>query len=206
MTVAALCVATDGPYYGLPGVVPYDQSRDARTYRGSDPAVCHPPCGRWGRYWSGGPNPLAARQRLGDDEGLFAHCLWVVRTFGGVIEHPAHSYSWPWFGLPDPGLIGWGAPDRFGGRSCLVYQGNYGHRAAKATFLYAVARRFPELKWGEPPGALRLEDGFHSSEERARARAAGIAPIKRISAAERIHTPAPFRDLLLQISGHGSGA
>lgn len=167
--VAALYVAKGGPYEGLRGVDPWTVERDARNYCGQYPAVAHPPCERWGRYWPGGPNPRAERRHLGDDGGCFAHALWVVRTFGGVIEHPAHSAAWPWFGLPDPGLLGWGGVDRFGGRSCLVYQGHYGHRAAKATFLYAVSHSFPELKWG-PISGTRLEDGFHSAEERARAR------------------------------------
>jgi hypothetical protein len=43
MTVAALFVETNGAYYGLPGVDPWDESRDARLYDGPFPVVAHPP-------------------------------------------------------------------------------------------------------------------------------------------------------------------
>ena len=35
--IAALYVLTDGPYFGLEGVDPWDEPRDARTYRGPWP-------------------------------------------------------------------------------------------------------------------------------------------------------------------------
>ena len=50
MDVAALFVETDGTYFGVPGVQPWDEPRDARTYAGPLPVVAHPPCQRWGRY------------------------------------------------------------------------------------------------------------------------------------------------------------
>ena len=34
MTIAALYVETDGCYFGLPGVDPWDEARDARLYAG----------------------------------------------------------------------------------------------------------------------------------------------------------------------------
>lgn len=54
-TVAALFVETGGCYYGLPGVDPWDEARDARNYRGPHPVVCHSPCQRWSKYWHGSP-------------------------------------------------------------------------------------------------------------------------------------------------------
>lgn len=54
--IAALFVATGGCYFGLPGIDPWDKARDARLYAGPWPVVAHPPCERWGRYWSGGPS------------------------------------------------------------------------------------------------------------------------------------------------------
>ena len=47
MTVAALYVETGGAYFGLAGVDPWDQPRDARKYAGPWPVVAHPPCDRW---------------------------------------------------------------------------------------------------------------------------------------------------------------
>jgi hypothetical protein len=51
--IAALYVETDGAYFGLPGVDPWDEARDARKYAGPHPVVAHPPCQRWGRFWHG---------------------------------------------------------------------------------------------------------------------------------------------------------
>ena len=46
--IAALYVESGGSYYGLDGVDPWDETRDARQYAGPWPAVAHPPCQRWG--------------------------------------------------------------------------------------------------------------------------------------------------------------
>lgn len=200
--IAALYVETGGAYFGVDSVEPWDAARDARTYRGPWPVVAHPPCKRWGRYWSGGPSAKVRRYK-GDDDGCFAAALWAVRTFGGVIEHPAASHAWQWFGLWRPSHIGgWLVADSYGGWSCCVEQGHYGHTARKATWLYAchVPRaRLPELHWG-PSDGQRMDEGFHSAEERAAARARGQAPVARPRwMAHR--TPLPFRDLLLSIAG-----
>lgn len=198
--IAALFVAKNGPYFGLDGVDPWDESRDAREYNGPHPVVAHPPCGRWGTYWYGGPSAKVRRER-GDDNGCFAQALWAVRTFGGVLEHPAGSSAWKYFGIFSPPFEGgWVNADFIhGGFTCHVEQGHYGHRARKATWLYAVSKDLPSLKWG-PSRGIPIEESFRSTSERARARAAGIAPIKRISAIERIHTPSPFRDILIGIA------
>lgn len=60
--IAALYVLPDGPYAGLEGVEVWDEARDARTYAGPWPVVAHPPCQRWGRYWSGGPSATVRRK------------------------------------------------------------------------------------------------------------------------------------------------
>ena len=80
--IAALFVETGGAYFGLEGVDPWDVTRDARLYQGPHAVVAHPPCERWGRYWSGGPS---ARERriLGDDNGCFTAAIRAVRKWGG---------------------------------------------------------------------------------------------------------------------------
>lgn len=187
--IAALFVEKSGIYYGMKDVDPWDMERDARLYRGPWSAVCHPDCGRWGRYWFGGPSVKERRLR-GDDCGCFAHALWVSRTFGGVIEHPAGSSAWPWFGLPIPNPKGgWTERDRWGGASCHVEQGHYGHPARKATNLYAVSKYLPELIWGPSSRSTRLEEGFHSSGERARARALQVS--RRSNASRRSRESRP---------------
>lgn len=47
--IAALFVRTNGPYWGMPDVDPWDEKRDARKYAGPYPVVAHPPCSRWCR-------------------------------------------------------------------------------------------------------------------------------------------------------------
>ena len=202
--IAALFVETNGPYFGLPNIDPWDELRDARKYPGPHPVIAHPPCERWGRYWSGGPM-LAKTERaklLGDDQGCFAHALWSVRTFGGILEHPEASHAFKFFGLPIPNIKGgWTAPDRYGGRACCVAQGNYGHSAQKLTWLYGVGIEYPELKWGKTPNRIRLEMGPRSKEQAKAARSSpDYKPIKRISAFERLATPTQFRDLLITIA------
>lgn len=197
--IAALYVLEDGPYAHLDGVDAWGESRDARRYRGPHPVVAHPPCKRWGRYWPGGPS-VRERKLLGDDDGCFAAALWSVRTFGGVLEHPEASHAWRWHGIrkpPKPG--GWVKADEWGW-TCCVEQGNYGHAARKATWLYYVGKRTPrELTWG-PAEGRRLDEGFHTPEERRAAREAGREPVKRLSSRENLETPTAFRDVLLELA------
>jgi hypothetical protein len=197
--IAALFVETGGCYFGLPDVDPWDITRDAREYPGHHPVVAHPPCERWGRYWSGGPSARVRRQK-GDDNGCFAAALAAVRLWGGVLEHPEASHAWKHFGLSKPPRSGgWIAADEMGGRTCCVEQGWYGHKARKLTWLYAIGTALPDLKWGRAPGDfVRLNVGFHSAEERRRAIKTGAC--QRLSKRQRAATPPEFRDVLLSIA------
>lgn len=197
--IAALYVAKGGCYFGIEGVDPWDEARDARLYAGPHPVVAHPPCARWGRYWFGGPSARVRRIK-GDDGGCFAAALAAVRRFGGVLEHPAASSAWAHFGLnAPPHAGGWIAADFHRGWTCHVEQGAYGHTARKATWLYAVGVELPDLKWGRAPGEfVRLDEGFHSIEERRRAVKTGAC--QRLSAKQCAATPPAFRDLLLSIA------
>lgn len=197
MTTAALFVEEHegAAYVDIPGVIPYGISNDARLYSGPWPVVCHSPCDRWGRYWSGGPSARVRRVK-GDDGGCFAAAIIAVEKWGGVLEHPEASHAWPAFGLARPPRAGGWIPTRKGW-TCCVEQGHYGHRARKATWLYYVGTTPPPaLMWGPSKGE-RLDEGFHSKEERQRARAAGAVPRKRLSTAENNATPPAFRDVLL---------
>jgi hypothetical protein len=203
--VAALFVQQGGVYWDLPGVDAWDEARDARLYAGPWPVVAHPPCERWGRYWHGGPSAKVRRTR-GDDGGCFASALASVRKWGGVLEHPEASHAFKAHGLNTPPKSGgWVVADFEGGWTCCVEQGHYGHRARKATWLYARAPSLPLLKWGRSTGE-RLDEGFHSPAERRAARAAGLKPRARTSTEENLATPVPFRDLLLSIAASASDA
>lgn len=79
-------------------------------------------------------------------------------------------------------------------------QGHYGHRARKATWLYAVTGNFPDLRWG-PSTGIRMDAGFHSAEERAAATSRGEAKVaQRLTETERIGTPPEFADLLIGLA------
>lgn len=177
--IAALYVERDGPYFGFGTVDPFDAERDARSYRGPHPVVAHPPCKRWGNYWHGSPSK-PHEHLLGDDDGCFAHALWAVRTFGGVLEHPAGSRAWDWFGLYPPAWLGWGHVDRFGGRTIEVDQSDFGHMAPKKTWLYAVLPVFPRLAPVTPHAETK--------------------PVEKLSKLQRRLTPEPFRDVLLDLA------
>lgn len=141
------------------------------------------------------------QKMLGDDAGCFAHALWSVRTFTGVLEHPEASHAFKFFGLPIPNVKGgWTEPDRYGGRSCCVAQGKYGHAAQKLTWLYGVGIDFRELDWGKSPNKTRLELGPRSKEQAKELRSSpDYVPVKRISEFERLATPEPFRELLIAL-------
>lgn len=192
-TVAALYVMADGPYVGLEGVDPWAEERDARLYAGPHPVVAHPPCARWGRYWSGGPS-AKVRRKKGDDGGCFGAALAAVKHWGGVLEHPEASHAWTWFGVPRPPKSGGWIATLCGGWTCCVEQGNYGHKARKATWLYAHGIQTPDLIWGKAEGRQRLDDGAHTKAERAAGLGVGR---NRITARECRETPLAFRDLLL---------
>lgn len=197
--VAALFVDERGPYVGLPGVEVWGISRDARTYQGPHPVVAHPPCERWGRYATGGPS-ARVRREVGDDAGCYASALASVRRWGGVLEHPAHSLAWTWYELQDPPHEGgWVHADSVGGWTCRVDQGVYGHRARKATWLYAhagvgrrAARTLPDIRWERAPHEKR--GGVHTVTGRQR------GGVELMSHRQRRITPVPFRDLLLGIA------
>jgi hypothetical protein len=144
--IAALYVQTDGVYYGLPEVDPWDEARDARLYTGPHPVVAHPPCARWSRL--AGFTEFRFGLKRGEDGGCFASALNAVHTFGGVLEHPAYSSAWSEFGLPRPVVRSGWTLSLDGGASCYVEQGRYGLPVKKATWLYAYGVELADLRWG----------------------------------------------------------
>jgi hypothetical protein len=149
------------------------------------------------------------RLKQGLDRGCFSAALAAVRGFGGVLEHPEGSHAWRWFALTlPPRNGGWVRADWLGGWTCCVEQGAYGHRARKATWLYAFGTDLPTLRWGRAPGDfVQFEDGYHSAEERAAAksRRTKTGARQRLSHRQRLATPAEFRDLLISIAATACG-
>lgn len=118
-----------------------------------------------------------------------------------VIEHPADSKAWPWFGLTKPARgEGWVQADNFGGYTCFVEQGHFGHLSRKGTWLYTVGTERPELPWGPSPQKIHpraLE--LHGYEK---ARRIGMMAMVGGKDKTRIRnaTPPEFREVLLSIA------
>ena len=120
----ALFVKEDSAYKNRQGWDVYDASRDALSYSGTHPLVCHPPCRAWGRL-----SHMAHNVREGEAE----LALWSVDKIwknGGILEHPAGSRLFGQY-LPDVG-----AHDQYGGFTIEIDQYDFGHVAHKPTKLY----------------------------------------------------------------------
>lgn len=169
--MAALFVEKDGVYANLPGVEVWDEARDARLYAGPWPVVAHPPCNRWAK--------LGPRERRGQDNGCFDAALQAVRTYGGVLEHPAETGAWRVFGLPRPTGPWWTGALDGDGWVCAIDQWHYGFPTRKPTWLYYVGPEPSEMPY-RPVFATRGCDALWSTE--------------------RAHTPSAFRDVLLAMA------
>lgn len=145
--VAALYVDTArGPYPHLPGVLAVGLPDDARLYRGPFPVVAHPSCAPWGVMRFSHGRQQRDSERDGDaDCAIFA--VHQVRSYGGVLEHPARSSLWKHQGLPIPGE----GRDRFGGYTIEVRQVDWGHPCEKKTWLYIVGIPPRDLPPRPPP-------------------------------------------------------
>lgn len=189
LTVAALYIDPRGPYPSMPGVECWDESRDARTYAGPHPVVAHPPCGPWGRL---------RHLYRGNEHDCAPAAVEVVREWGGVLEHPAHSLLWRVCNLPKPGEL----PDEFGGFSVAVNQVSWGHVARKATWLYVVgcdrAAVERSIRTGGTPthwiGGFRVLDGKRVK------RTAIPQGIKACSKQQRRRTPPAFAAWLVELA------
>jgi hypothetical protein len=201
--IAALFVDPTGVYStfndGIRKIDLWGEDRDARLYRGPHPVIAHPPCQRWGKFWHGS-TAKPHQFRLGEDGGCFAAALTAVRNYGGVLEHPAHSKAWDYFGLKKPPKAGgWVPADSFGGMTCQVEQGHYGHMSRKATWLYGVGIEFADLAWGESEQRLHPVALERYGYEKARR----IGMIAMVGGKDKTKirnaTPIWFRDVLVSM-------
>lgn len=200
--VAALFVARGSTYWQAPGVDAWDEERDARRYEGPYPVVAHPPCARWCAL--AGLVQSQYGYKIGDDGGCFESALRSVRTFGGVLEHPAFSKAWPAYQLPKPDKEGGWVQGSCGGWACHVEQSRYGHPARKATWLYAFGTARPELRWGK--GVSKAVVGWcqNKSPSRYPAIVGGVRhegdTRPRMSPKAASATPLAFREELLALA------
>lgn len=188
VVIAALYVEADGAYSNLPGVDPWDVSRDARTYAGPHPVVAHPPCDRW--HMLSAVNHKRWGFRINEDEGCFASALAAVRKWGGVLEHPAQSRAFRFHGIPQPNIRGWQRTLE-GDWITEVDQAAYGHRARKSTWLLYHGKHLPPvLDWRNTRGTHQVGNFDQKLPVMA----------KR----EALATPPAFRDLLIGIAESAS--
>lgn len=215
MTVSALFIDPKGPYTILLGDDRcWYESRDARTFVGDGPVVCHSPCHLWinlacvnyKRYGK----QIPAWKPGGSDGGCFEAALKAVRRCGGVLEHPAGSHAWAHYGLAKPATQT--MPDFSGGMKssqgfgwtpistyvreyvCEVWQSapKYGHKARKRTWLLYCGKRPPfELDWSRKPGTHQC--GWF---DRAR---------PTLSKVEASRTPVRFAQELIQLAEWSKG-
>ena len=195
--IAALFVQKNGIYFGLDNVDPWDAERDAMLYTGPHPVVAHPPCTRWCRL--AGLVETRWGYKKGEDGGMFAHALDCVRTYGGVLEHPAYSDAWAAYDLPVPSRYGGWQKGFCGGWSCHVKQGRYGHRAKKATWLYAHGTDLPSLRWG-----FEADNDSTALVSWCRNKTAPDDKRPRLCKKEAAATPLEFRDVLIAIAESAS--
>ncbi|CAM2142569.1 conserved protein of unknown function [Pararobbsia alpina] len=185
MPVAVLFARMDSVYKTFSNCDVWDIDRDARNWPGGTPLVAHPPCRAWGR--------LSHMAKPREDEpalGLFA--VDQIRTFGGVLEHPAHSRLWNAKHMPMPG-----ARDEFGGWTLPIHQYWFGHRAQKATWLYIVGCEPADtplmpIVLGKAEYVVgtsgRRKDGTRSGRQ------------KEITKSEREHTPIELAKWLVDLA------
>lgn len=188
MTAAALYVDSRGPYPMLLGVeYCWDKARDARTYTGPWPVVAHPPCQSWIPFASLNYHRYGGEHnRPGNDGGCFEHALGCVRTYGGVLEHPAGSKAWEHFGLTKPPEWSWEQVSNIEW-VCRVWQSAYGHKARKVTWLLYCGNRAPlEARWEHSKGTHQC-GGFDVKK-----------PV--ISRRDAILTPIPFAQYLISLA------
>lgn len=186
--IAALFVAKNGAYYGIQGVDPWDESRDARTYQGPHRVVAHPPCSAWCQLAH--VNQKRYGHKVGDDGGCFASALASVLQFGGVLEHPAFSYAWKAYGLARPVRGTWTRGEGYWVTE--VDQGSYGHPARKRTWLLYVGP--------EKPPAMCWDVCKEPSAQVSFCKNHGNSTLPRLSKKAAKATPPRFRDALIDLA------
>lgn len=199
LTVAALYVEPGGVYYDMPGVDPWDEERDARTYPGPWPVVAHPPCARWCRLarFVESQHP---HLRVGDDGGCFSAALDAVRRYGGVLEHPAWSLAWKAHGLAAPvSRYGWSRTiDGFWVTE--VAQRNYGHPCTKWTWLLYHGRDPQPFRWATPPPPTGAISSCTRRADGTVCRGKRVNGLQKVNKKLASRTPSDFRNALLDLA------
>ena len=175
---AALFVRSDSAYKKRVDCDAYDVERDAKTFPGGLPCVCHPPCRTWGILAHMATNAAPGEKKL---------ALWAVRQVrqnGGVVEHPSTSRLFKNH-LPGVGMF----PDEFGGFTIQLDQFDFGHVAHKQTKLYICGIGIKDL----PDMPTKRHDYADRSI------CGNVAGTKRCTQYQREYTPEKLIDFFEQI-------
>ena len=121
----ALFCRKDSAYKKRPHWNVYDIDRDAKTYNGTEPVVCHPPCRAWGIM------KHLANPRPGERE-LAIWSIEKIKENGGILEHPKTSGIWKYINI---------------GTTIEIDQYDFGHVAHKPTKLWI----YPLMEMQLPP-------------------------------------------------------
>jgi hypothetical protein len=123
------------------------------------------------------------------DPDLAPHGVAMVRQWGGVLEHPAHSLLFRHCRMPQPGEL----PDEHGGWTLAVDQCDLGHVARKPTWIYVVGLTPTEVQPRFPKGVPT-----HRVARDRRRTARG--ELKECSRRLRRYTPEPFAHFLIGLA------
>jgi hypothetical protein len=85
MQIAILCASKNSIYRKIPDLNIFDANRNARTFIGTEPVICHPPCRGWSAFMSHYAKPPPG------EKDLAYFCTEKIAINGGVLEHPAYS-------------------------------------------------------------------------------------------------------------------
>lgn len=124
--VPVLFVHSRSNYKKIPFFDCYDEKRNALSYTGSHPVIAHPPCRLWSRLRSFSKAPES-------EKNLAIWSVDLVRSVGGIVEHPYDSQLWKHIHCPGVGVF-----DKFGGTSFVFDQFDFGYYTRKRTRLYIV--------------------------------------------------------------------
>ena len=157
----------------------YDADRDALTYDGNGPVVCHPPCRFWGRlaHMAGRSGKMTTEQ-IAKEKGLAPWSVDRIRSVGGILEHPSGSKLFNHL----PAI---GETDFYGGFVIEIDQYDFGHVAHKKTKLYIVGVSPEDL----PPLPSKDETIHYCEKGKRRSITGNVAGTTRCTQKQREYTP-----------------
>jgi hypothetical protein len=162
----------------------YDVDRDALTYDGDGPIVCHPPCRFWGRlsHMAGRSGKMTAKQ-IAKEKSLAPWSVDRIRRVGGILEHPSGSKIFDYL----PAI---GETDFYGGFVIEIDQYDFGHVAHKKTKLYIVGVSPEDL----PPLPPKDNTIHYCEKGKRRSITGNIAGTTRCTQKQREYTPEDLID------------